>query len=59
MIIIITVSSYAKKHPYKTKKNTIENRLTHDYSINEAIKENNSYLKCLKKYNIEYILNII
>ena len=59
MIIIITVTSYAKKLPYKTKKNTIENRLFHDYSIYEAIKENNSYLKRLKKYNIEYILSII
>lgn len=37
-------------------ENAIENRLTHDYSINEAIKDNNSYLKRLKKYNIDYIL---
>lgn len=37
-------------------ENVIENRLTHDYSINEAIKDNNSYLKRLKKYNIDYIL---
>ena len=33
----------------KEKENVIENRLTHDYSINEAIKDNNSYLKRLKK----------
>ena len=37
-------------------ENVIEKRLTHDYSINEAIEDNNSYLKHLKKYNIDYIL---
>lgn len=30
-------------------ENVIEKRLTHDYSINEAIEDNNSYLKRLKK----------